>query len=148
MVSVITGRPKESQKYKNCSALLQPAAERTPSAEFASADVPKINLITGEAYGSAYVAMNSRHIGADYVMALSTAKVGVMDATAAARVMCEDEVNKAENTADALKEKAKEYDALQSGAEAAARRGYVDNVIEGESVRKHLIYALQMFGMR
>lgn len=115
---------------------------------FASADVPKINLITGEAYGSAYVAMNSRHIGADYVMALTGAKVGVMDATVAAQVMCEDEVSKAENTVEALKEKAKEYDALQSSADAAARRGYVDNVIEGESVRKHLIYALQMFGMR
>ncbi len=109
---------------------------------FASADVPKINLITGEAYGSAYVAMNSKHIGADYVLALESAHVGVMDATSAARVMCED------GGADALKERAKEYDALQSGADAAARRGYVDNVIAGETVRKHLIYALQMFGMR
>lgn len=115
---------------------------------FASADVPRINVITGEAYGSAYVTMNSRHIGADLVLALDSAKVGVMDARVAAQIMCEDEIAGAENTKKALEEKAKEFDQLQDGAEAAARRGYVDNVISGEELRKHLIYALQMFGMR
>ena len=115
---------------------------------FASADIPKINVITGEAYGSAYVAMNSKHVGADLVLALDSAKVGVMDATVAAQVMCQDEIAKEADTKSALEEKAKEFEALQNGAEGAARRGYVDNVIEGTSVRKHLIYALQMFGMR
>jgi len=115
---------------------------------FASADVPKVNVITGEAYGSAYVAMNSKHVGADLVLALDSAKVGVMDAKVAAQIMCEDEISDAADTKDALAEKAKEFDELQKGAEGAARRGYVDNVIEGESVRKHLIYAMQMFGMR
>ena len=115
---------------------------------FASADVPKINVITGEAYGSAYVAMNSKHIGADLCLALDSAKVGVMDARVAAQIMCEDEISEAADTKTALEEKAKEFDELQKGAEAAGRRGYVDNVINGDSVRKHLIYALQMFGMR
>lgn len=115
---------------------------------FASADVPRINVITGEAYGSAYVAMNSKHIGADLVIALESAKVGVMDAEIAAKIMCEDEIAGAENTKDALDAKAKEFDALMNGADAAARRGYVDNVISGDELRKHLIYALQMFGMR
>lgn len=115
---------------------------------FANADVPRINVITGEAYGSAYVAMNSKHIGADLVMALEGASVGVMDASAAAKILCEDEISGSDDTGKALSEKTKEYDALQAGAEAAARRGYVDNIIQGDSVRKHLIYALQMFGMR
>lgn len=115
---------------------------------FASADVPKINVITGEAYGSAYVAMNSKHIGADLVLALDSAKVGVMDAKVAAQIMCEDEISAAANTKEAWEEKAKEFDELQKGAEGAARRGYVDNVIPGEEIRKHLVYALQMFGMR
>ena len=115
---------------------------------FASADVPRINVITGEAYGSAYVTMNSKHIGADLVLALESAKVGVMDAKVAAQIMCEDEITGAANTKEALEEKAKEFDKLQDGAEAAARRGYVDNVIPGSELRKHLIYALQMFGMR
>lgn len=107
---------------------------------FASADVPKINVITGEAYGSAYIAMNSKHVGADLVLALESAKVGVMDAGIAAKIMSGDGSDEAAM--------AKEFDKLQSGAEAAARRGYVDNIIQGESVRKHLIYALQMFGVR
>lgn len=115
---------------------------------FASVDVPRINVITGEAYGSAYVTMNSKHIGADLVLALESAKVGVMDAKVAAQIMCEDEITGAANTKEALEEKAKEFDKLQDGAEAAARRGYVDNIIPGNELRKHLIYALQMFGMR
>ena len=115
---------------------------------FASADVPRINVITGEAYGSAYVSMNSKHIGADLVLALDSAKVGVMDAKVAAQILCEDEISQAANTKEALEEKAKEFDTLQDGATAAAKRGYVDNVISGSEIRKHLIYALQMFGMR
>ncbi len=114
---------------------------------FASADVPRINVITGEAYGSAYVSMNSKHIGADLVLALESSKVGVMDAKAAAQVMYEDEASGA-NAKEVLEEKEKEFDKLQNGAEAAAARGYVDNVISGSELRKHLIYALQMFGMR
>lgn len=115
---------------------------------FASADVPKINLITGEAYGSAYVAMNSKHVGADLVLALENAKVGVMDAKAAAQVLCGDEISGKDDARAALAKKAKEFEETQGTAEAAAKRGYIDNVIDGESVRKHLIYALQMFGMR
>ena len=82
------------------------------------------------------------------VLALESAKVGVMDAKVAAQIMCEDEISGAANTKEVLEEKAKEFDKLQDGAEAAARRGYVDHVIPGSELRKHLIYALQMFGMR
>lgn len=64
------------------------------------------------------------------------------------QILCEDEISQAANTKEALEEKAKEFDTLQDGATAAAKRGYVDNVISGSEIRKHLIYALQMFGMR
>lgn len=128
----------EMQEEKTIS---QAVADMTYA--FASADVPKINVITGEAYGSAYVAMNSKHIGADLVLALDNSHVGVMDANVAAGVLCKEGASQEE-----IVEKAKEFDALQAGAEGAARRGYVDNVIAGEQVRQQLIYALQMFGMR
>ena len=100
---------------------------------FASADVPKINVIIGEAYGSSYLSMNSKHIGADLVLALESAKVGVMDAKLAAQAVGVDEAV---------------YREQQEGASAAAKRGYVDNVIPMADIRKHLIYALQMFAMR
>ena len=54
---------------------------------FANATVPKVNLITEKAMGSAYIAMNSKHIGADMVFALEGAKVGMMEAGLAAQIM-------------------------------------------------------------
>ena len=145
-IITLTNAKEYASSMEEEKTIAQAVADMTYA--FASADVPRINVITGEAYGSAYVSMNSKHIGADLVLALDKAHVGVMDATVAAQVMCQDEIAGAENSKEALEEKAKEFDVLQAGADAAARRGYVDNVIPGESVRKHLIYALQMFGMR
>ena len=105
---------------------------------FANASVPKVNLITGEAYGSAYVTMNSKSIGADLVYAWSDAKIGMMDAELAAKIMY------ADASADVISEKAKEYDALQSSVLSAARRGYVDLIIEPDTTRKYLVAAFEM----
>lgn len=105
---------------------------------FAEATVPKVNIIVGKAYGTAYVSMNSKHIGADMVFALPDAQIGMMDADLAAQIMYEKE---AENV---KKEKAAEYAAVQSSAEAAAKRGYVDSIIEPETVRKHALYTFEM----
>ena len=104
---------------------------------FAQADVPKVNLITGNAYGSAYICMNSKHIGADMVFALPEANIGMMDADVAAKIMYEDDKD-----AD-LAAKAAEFKA-QSGTDAAAARGYVDSIIAPESARKQLLYAFEM----
>ncbi len=69
---------------------IAPAAANLTAA-FAEADVPKVNLITGNAYGSAYITMNSKHIGADMVFALPEAKIGMMDANVAAKIMYADD---------------------------------------------------------
>lgn len=111
---------------------------------FANATVPKVNVITGKAFGSAYITMNSKHIGADLVFALPTAEVGMMDAKAAVEIMYEDEIKKAKKAAELISEKADEYMKMQSSAESAAKRGYVDNIIEPEETRKHLAYAFDM----
>ena len=105
---------------------------------FANATVPKVNFIIGKAFGTAYITMNSKHIGADMVFALSSAKIGMMDAGLAAQIICEG------SSADIVKEKATEYDKLQSSAEAAAKRGYVDCIIEPEAMRQHAIYSFEM----
>ena len=104
---------------------------------FASADVPKVNLIVGKAYGSAYICMNSKHIGADMVFALPDAKIGMMDAQTAAKIMYADDKD-----AD-IAAKAAEFEA-QSGTEAAAARGYIDSIIAPETARKQLLYAFEM----
>lgn len=135
-IPVVTLTNVEGYKATKCEekSIAQAVADLTYA--FASSDVPRINIITGKAYGSAYVAMNSKHIGADLVIAIDSAKVGVMDSKVASMVMYGDETKTAE------------YDKVQNLYEGAAKRGYVDNVVKGDDVRKHLIYALQMFGMR
>ena len=54
---------------------------------FANATVPKVNVVTGKAFGSAYVAMNSKSTGADMVYAWETSEIGMMDAALAAKIM-------------------------------------------------------------
>lgn len=111
---------------------------------FANATVPKVNVIVGKAFGSAYITMNSRHIGADMVFALPGTEVGMMEPEAAARIMYADELAAASDSAALLRDKTEEYRALQGSGESAARRGYVDNIIRPEETRKHLIYAFNM----
>lgn len=107
------------------------------TAAFVEADVPKVNLIVGKAYGSAYICMNSKHIGADMVFALPDAQIGMMDAKIAAQIMYADD-KEADVTA-----KAAEF-AAQSNTQAAAARGYVDSIIEPETVRKQLLFAFEI----
>ncbi len=111
---------------------------------FASATVPKINVVAKKAYGSAYITMNSKHIGADMVFAYPDALIGMMDATSAARIMYEKEIEEASDKDAIIREKAAQYEALQSSALSAAKRGYVDAIIEPASTRKQLIYAFEM----
>lgn len=105
---------------------------------FANATVPKVNVVIGKAYGSAYVTMNSKSLGADMVYAWPTAEIGMMDSTLAAKIMY------AGADAATLREKAAEYKELQSSPMSAARRGYVDTIIEPADTRKYVIGAFEM----
>ncbi len=105
---------------------------------FANATVPKVNVVIGQAMGSAYVAMNSKAIGADITMAWPTATIGAMDAKSAAQIMYSGE------SADVVAEKAKEYAAAQTSAAGAAKRGYVDQIVEAADTRKYIIGAFEM----
>lgn len=84
---------------------------------FADATVPKVNVITGKAYGSAYIAMNSKSIGADMVYAWENAKIGMMDADLAARIMYE--------TADAQTQKKKRQNMRSFSPVRSQRRAEV-----------------------
>lgn len=116
---------------------LAKALARMTSA-FANATVGKVNLITGKAFGSSYVFMNSKSIGADLVYAWKDAKVGMMNAQQAAKIMYPD-ANAAE-----LEEKAAAYDKLQADVTSAAARGYVDLIIDPTDTRKYLVAAFEM----
>ncbi len=104
---------------------------------FANATVPKVNLVTKKAYGSAYVAMNSKSIGADMEYALSDAEIGTMDANLAAQIISAGDSSEVAETA-------KEYKELCLNAASAAKRGYVDAVFSPEQARAQLVYAFEM----
>ena len=105
---------------------------------FANATVPKVNVIVGKAFGSAYIAMNSKSIGADIVYAWPNSEIGMMEADLAAKIMYAGE------DASVIREKAAEYKELQSSPLSAARRGYVDSILEPADTRKYLIGAFEM----
>ncbi len=104
----------------------------------ANATVPKVNLITGKAFGSAYVIMNSKAIGADITISWPDAQIGTMDANLAAKIMCDGK------DAETVSSTAREYAALQNNVKSAAARGYVDEIIEPADTRKYVIGALEM----
>nr|WP_027871049.1 carboxyl transferase domain-containing protein [[Eubacterium] cellulosolvens] len=125
-------------KACKCSEMNMANAVGKLNYAFANATTPKVNVVTGEAFGSAYLAMNSKSLGADIVYAWKDAKIGMMDALAAAKIICDGQ------SGDAIKEQAEKYAALQNSVESAAARGYVDTVIDASETRKYLIGALDM----
>lgn len=105
---------------------------------YAEATVPKVNVVVGKAMGSAYLVMNSKSTGADMVFAWPNAEIGTMDAKLAAKIMYDGK------DAAVIDEKAAAYAELQTSAVSAAKRGYVDTIIEAEDTRKYVIGAFEM----
>ena len=113
------------------------AAAAGLAAAFAGATVPKINVITNRAAGSAYCVMNSKALGADLTFAYTDASVGILEGKFAASVLCD-------GSAEEVAEVAKAYDALQNSIDAAAAHGYVDQIVEPSQIRKYLIGAVEV----
>lgn len=111
---------------------------------YGSATVPMVNVIVGKAYGSAYAVMNSRALGADLVFAWPESSIGMMNAESAVKIIYADEINASKEAPKLIREKAAEYEAVQSSPQAAASRGYVDAIIEPSATRKHVIAAFEM----
>ena len=82
--------------------------------------------------------MNSKAIGADITIAWPTAEIGTMDAKLAAKIICDGK------SADEINACAKEYADLQNSVTSAARRGYVDQIVEPADTRKYVIGAFEM----
>jgi len=111
---------------------------------YSEATVPKLLLITRKDYGGAYIAMCSRHLGADLAFAWPSAEIAVMGAAGAANVIHRKEIQSAEDPSLCRKEKIKEYEELFSNPYVAANRGYIDAVIEPSETRVRLVDALEL----
>ena len=117
-------------------AIAKAAAKLTYA--FANATVPKVNVVIGKALGTDYVVMNSKAIGADITMAWPDAQIGAMDGKLAAKIMYDGQ------GADVINEKAAEYEALTLNVTSAAKRGYVDQIVNAADTRKYVIGAFEM----
>ena len=111
---------------------------------YAEATVPKINVIIRKAYGGAYIAMSSKHLGADMVFAWPTAEIAVMGPDGAANIIFKKEIANSADPVTTRNEKIEEYRQKFASPFEAARRGYVDDVIEPDSTRPRIIAALEM----
>ncbi|MEO3892143.1 carboxyl transferase domain-containing protein [Nonomuraea sp. B5E05] len=104
---------------------------------FAEASVPRVTLITRKAYGGAYIAMNSRALGATKVFAWPTTEVAVMGAVAAVRVIKRRELAAVpeEDRAELEERLAEEHSKLAGGLTRAQELGVIDEVIKPGETR-------------
>lgn len=107
---------------------------------YSEATVPKVTLVTRKAYGGAYLAMCSRDLGADQVIAWPTAEIAVMGPSGAANIIFKNDVN--------IQAKIAEYSNNFATPYQAAKRGFVDLVIEPKETRPVLINAFNMLASK
>ncbi|WP_448535402.1 acyl-CoA carboxylase subunit beta [Pseudothermotoga sp.] len=111
---------------------------------YSEATVPKITVILRKAYGGAYIAMGSKHLGADLVAAWPTAEIAVMGPDGAANIIFRKEIESAPNPEEKRKELVQQYREMFANPYVAASRGYIDAVIEPAKTREWVARALEI----
>jgi acetyl-CoA carboxylase carboxyltransferase component len=111
---------------------------------YAEATVPKITVITRKAYGGAYCVMSSKHIRGDINYAWPTAEIAVVGPSGAVEIIFSREISAAEDSKSAAKKLEEQYKDKFANPYIAARRGYVDDIIEPKRTRFRIIKALEM----
>ena len=109
---------------------------------FAEAEVPKVTVVLRKAFGGAFIAMNSRDLGADYTFAWPQATLGVMGAKQAVGIVNRRDIAASDDPEMAREEFAARYTEEHLSAGTAAAEGYVDEVIAPLDSRRRLIEAL------
>jgi acetyl-CoA carboxylase carboxyltransferase component len=109
---------------------------------YSASTVPKLTVILRKAYGGAYLAMCSRDLGADSVLAWPTAEIAVMGPEGAAQVLHRKEIDSAANSRAVLQEKVDEYRRLHANPYRAAEAFHLDDIIRPSWTRRLLIERL------
>jgi methylmalonyl-CoA carboxyltransferase large subunit len=110
---------------------------------YSAATVPKITVVLRKAYGGAYIAMCSKELGADRVVAWPTAEIAVMGAEGAAEIVFRHEIDAAEDKDARRQELVDDYRETFSNPYVAAGRRLVDDIIDPAETRKVLVEALE-----
>ncbi len=111
---------------------------------YSEATVPKLTLVTKKDYGGSYIAMSSRDLGADMMLAWPTAEIAVMGAAGASNIIHRKAIKGADDPKAELAKKVQEYEDLFANPYVAASRGLIDLIIRPSESRPRLINALEM----
>ncbi len=111
---------------------------------YSEATVPKITVILRKAYGGGYIAMCSRHLGADFVFAWPTAEIAVMGPEGAANIIFRNEIMSSPDPEKTRKEKVHEYTEKFANPYVAASNGHIDAVVNPSETRDYLIHAIKV----
>jgi len=109
---------------------------------YAEATIPKVTIITRKAYGGAYCVMSSKHLRGDINYSWPTGEIAVMGAKGAVEVLYSREAKSKPDPQKFLADKEKEYQDAMLNPYVAARRGYIDDIIEPARSRFRIIKAL------
>ena len=115
---------------------------------YSEATVPKVTVILRKAYGGAYLAMCSKDLGADVVLAWPSAEIAVMGPDGAANIIFKNDIQKSQNPTATRQEKIVEYTNEFATPYKAAERGFVDDIIEPSQTRLRLINAFEMLAAK
>lgn len=115
---------------------------------YSEATVPKVSLIVRKAYGGSYLAMCSKDLGADIVMAWPSAEIAVMGPKGAANIIFRKDIKNADDPVAMRQKKIDDYTAEFATPYKAAERGFVDDVIEPNASRPRLVDAFNMLASK
>ncbi|MBA9027330.1 MULTISPECIES: acyl-CoA carboxylase subunit beta [Bacillaceae] len=111
---------------------------------YSEATVPKLTVVLRKAYGGAYVALNSKSIGADFVFAWPNAEIAVMGPQGATNIIFAKEIETSENPEQTRAQKISEYLEKFANPYVAASQGMIDDVIDPRETRIRLLQSLEM----
>lgn len=118
------------------------------SMAYAQATVPKISVVVRKAYGSAYVAMCSKGLGADVAFALPCAEISVMPLESAVNIIFSDEIAMSDNPITEREVICEKYRDILTSPYEAAKRGYIDDIIIPAELRQRVIYAAELLSVK
>ncbi len=109
---------------------------------YSEATVPKLTVIMRKAYGGAYIAMCSRHLGSNFSIAWPTAEIAVMGPEGAANIIFRKEIEDSADPEATRREKIGEYEEKFANPYVAAGKGYVDTILLPQQTRDALAHVL------
>ena len=111
---------------------------------YSESTVPTVTVILRKAFGGAYIGMDSKGMGADFVFSWPVAEIAVMGAEGAVGIIGKRQIDAAEDPEAKRKELIKEYEDKFMNPYIAAERGYIDEVIRPEETRSRVLDAFAM----